>query len=41
MKLPNADRAIVDIVKLRNYCLNPQHPSGRHKAPRFPRRTRL
>jgi len=32
MKLPNADRAIVDIVKLRDYCLNPQHPYGRHKA---------
>src|SRR5688500_3423181 len=32
MKLPNAGRAIVDIVKLRDYCLNPQHPYGRHKA---------
>jgi hypothetical protein len=32
LNLPNADRAIVDIVKLRDYCLNPQHPYGRHKA---------
>jgi hypothetical protein len=32
MKLPNADRAIVDIVKLRDYCLSPDHPRGRHKA---------
>ncbi|MDR3395118.1 MAG: hypothetical protein P4L70_08990 [Parasulfuritortus sp.] len=32
MKLPNADQAIVDIVKLRDYCLNPDHPEGRHKA---------
>lgn len=32
MKLPNADRAIVDVVKLRDYCLNLLHPVGRHKA---------
>ncbi len=32
MKLPNADHAIVDIAKLRDYCLNPQHPNGKHKA---------
>jgi hypothetical protein len=32
MKLPNADRAIVDIAKLRDYCLNPMHPEGEHKA---------
>lgn len=32
MKLPNADRAIVDIEKLRAYCLNPAHARGRHKA---------
>lgn len=32
MKLPNGDRAIVDIHKLEDYCLNPQHPRGRHKA---------
>ncbi len=32
MRLPNADRAVVDISKLRDYCLNPDHPWGRHKA---------
>lgn len=32
MKLPNPERAVVDIAKLRDYCLNPQHPRGRHKA---------
>ena len=32
MKLRNSDQAIVDIEKLRDYCLNPQHPRGRHKA---------
>ena len=32
MKLPNGSHAIVDIRKLREYCLNSQHPRGRHKA---------
>ena len=32
MRLPNGDRAIVDIRKLRNYCLNPHHLRGRNKA---------
>lgn len=32
MKLPNADRAVVEIEKLRDYCLNMSHPRGRHKA---------
>jgi hypothetical protein len=32
MKLPNGERAIVDIRKLQAYCLNLQHPRGRHKA---------
>ncbi len=32
MKLPNADRAHVDGRKLREYCLSPDHPRGRHKA---------
>lgn len=32
MKLPNADRAVVDIVKLRDYALSQSHPRGRHKA---------
>jgi hypothetical protein len=32
MKLPNADRAVVDIRKLRDYCLDPNSPKGRNKA---------
>ena len=32
MKLPNAKGAIVDVKKLRGYCLNQHHPRGRHKA---------
>lgn len=32
MKLPDGERAIVDIRKLLDYCLNPQHPRGRNKA---------
>jgi hypothetical protein len=32
MKLPNGERAVVDIVKLRDYCLSPNHLRGRHKA---------
>jgi hypothetical protein len=35
MRLPNAEHAIVDMRKLRDYCLNPQHPEGRHKARLF------
>ena len=30
--LPNASRAVVDIRKLRDYCLSHEHPRGRHKA---------
>ena len=30
--LPNAEHAIVDMEKLRDYCLNTSHPRGRHKA---------
>jgi hypothetical protein len=32
MNLPGAERAVVDVEKLRTYCLNPTHPRGRHKA---------
>ena len=32
MNLPNAARAVVEIGKLRDYCLNASHPRGRHKA---------
>ncbi|MBI2472051.1 MAG: hypothetical protein HYV59_12555 [Planctomycetes bacterium] len=35
MKIPNADRAIVDIRKLRDYCLNLLHDEGKHKARLF------
>jgi hypothetical protein len=31
-QLPNAENAIVEIRKLRDYCLSPDHPRGRHKA---------
>jgi hypothetical protein len=30
--LPGAERAIVAIEKLRDYCLNPDHIDGKHKA---------
>src|SRR6266508_5769867 len=32
MKLPNAERAVVAIKKLRDYCLSTSHPRGKHKA---------
>jgi hypothetical protein len=32
MKLPSADRAVVDMAKLRGYCLNMTHRRGQHKA---------
>lgn len=32
MRLPNADRAVVEEAKLRDYCLSEEHPRGRHKA---------
>lgn len=32
MLLPNGKRAIVDIRKLRDYCLNPDSPRGSRKA---------
>jgi hypothetical protein len=35
MKIPNADQAIIDIVKLTGYCLNKEHPRGKHKARLF------
>ncbi len=30
--MPNAGRAVVEIEKLRGYCLSAEHPRGRHKA---------
>lgn len=35
MKLPNAEHAVADIRKLCDYCLNPQHDEGKHKARLF------
>lgn len=32
MKLPNPENAVVETRKLRDYCLSPEHPRGRHKA---------
>jgi hypothetical protein len=32
MILPHADRALIDIAKLRDYSLNPEHEEGKHKA---------
>ena len=32
MRLPNAASAIVEIEKLRDYCLSESHPRGKHKA---------
>lgn len=32
MKLLNADRAVIEIEKLRGYCLSATHPRGKHKA---------
>ncbi len=32
MKLPNGEKAEIAIEKLINYCLNPEHSSGKHKA---------
>lgn len=37
MKLPNAEQTVVDIEKIKNYCLNPDHPRGKHKARVFKR----
>jgi hypothetical protein len=35
MRLPNSDRAEVDLRKLSDYCLSPIHPVGKHKAAVF------
>ncbi|MEZ4727173.1 MAG: hypothetical protein R3E79_08585 [Caldilineaceae bacterium] len=35
MTIPNAEHAVVDIRKLRDYCLNPLHEEGKHKARLF------
>ncbi|MEH2068584.1 MAG: DUF6883 domain-containing protein [Nostoc sp.] len=33
--MPNAENAVADIRKLRDYCLNPEHDEGKHKARLF------
>jgi hypothetical protein len=35
MLIPNAEKAVVDIRKLRDYCLNLEHDDGKHKARLF------
>jgi hypothetical protein len=35
MRLPNPEIAVVDLRKLRDYCLIPEHPRGKHKAQVF------
>ena len=40
MKPPNADRAVIDLAKLRDYCLNPRHAPGPHNASIGPARRR-
>lgn len=35
MILPNASLAIIDPGKIRDYCLNIEHPRGKHKAKIF------
>jgi hypothetical protein len=34
-RLPNVQKAYVDEDKLRDYCLNNEHPIGKHKAKVF------
>jgi len=35
MRLPNSELAVVQLRKLIEYCLNPNHPLGKHKAAQF------
>jgi hypothetical protein len=35
MLIPNAENAVVDVRKLRDYCLNLEHENGKHKARLF------
>lgn len=35
MRIPNADRAVIEPTKLRGYLLSASHPIGRFKAPFF------
>lgn len=35
MKVPNAEHAFIDVRKLTDYCLDENHPVGKHKAKLF------
>ncbi|MEM8721183.1 MAG: DUF6883 domain-containing protein [Cyanobacteria bacterium P01_G01_bin.39] len=35
MKLPNGNKTEISMQKLVEYCLNPDHASGKHKAKVF------
>ena len=37
MRLPGGDKAIIEAEKLTGYCLNSEHPRGKHKARVFER----
>jgi len=37
VKLPSSEAPIVDLAKLTEYCLNPEHARGKHKARVFAR----
>ena len=39
VRIPNAERAFVDIRKLRDYALNTEHRVGKHKALLFATRS--
>ncbi|MCW3125669.1 MAG: hypothetical protein JWO03_1327 [Bacteroidetes bacterium] len=41
MLLPNFEFAVIGDEKLRDYCLNPEHPMGKHKAKVFLRKLNL
>ena len=41
MMLPNGHLAVVELAKLTDYCLDPRHPRGRHKARVFAARIGL
>ena len=32
MKLPNGAAAVIELAKIRDYCLSSEHPRGKHKA---------
>ncbi len=32
MKMPNGERAVIEVAKLRDYCWSRDHLRGRHKA---------